>query len=159
MMAVDLEGKSLFGVLENFVAEFGRRWNLYTSCSVKGKAVEVPTEVESSLYRILQETLSNARRHANCARVSVKLEVIDEQLITLEIKDDGRGFDMNQPYQNSRTGKTNGLGLISMQERAESVNGSLIIESAPGQGTRVFASLPLRPERVSTPFSKGGNGL
>lgn len=156
---IELEGKSLFGVLENFVAEFGRRWNLYTSCSVKGKAVEVPTEVESSLYRILQETLSNARRHAHCTRISVELEVIDDQLITLEIKDDGRGFDMKQPHQNSRTRKTNGLGLISMQERAESVNGHLIIESAPGQGTRVFASLPLRPDPVSVPFSKGGNGL
>ncbi len=117
------------------------------------------TEVESSLYRILQETLSNARRHANCTRISVELEVIDEQLITLEIKDDGRGFDMNQPHQNSRTRKTNGLGLISMQERAESVNGRLVIESAPGQGTRIFASLPLRLDSVSAPFSKGGNGL
>jgi signal transduction histidine kinase len=156
---IDLEGKSLFGVLENFVAEFGRRWNLYTTCSVRGKAVEVPTEVESSLYRILQETLSNARRHANCTRISVKLEVVDNQLITLEIKDDGRGFDITQPHQNSRTRKSNGLGLISMRERAESVNGRLIIESAPGQGTRVFASLPLRPDPVSAPFHKGGKEL
>lgn len=153
---IDLEGKSLFEVLENFVAEFGRRWNLYTSCSVSGKAIEVPTAVESSLYRILQETLSNARQHAHCTRISVRLAVIDDQWITLEIKDDGRGFDVNQPHQSSRTRKTNGLGLISMRERAESVNGELIIESNVGQGTRVFTFLPLGHNPGSDQFQKEG---
>jgi signal transduction histidine kinase len=52
---VELEGKSLFEVLGNFVSEFGRRWSLKTTCVVEGEFVEVLPEVESSLYRILQE--------------------------------------------------------------------------------------------------------
>ncbi len=138
---VDLEGKSLFEVLENFVAEFGRRWNLQTTCYIQGKADQVPTEVESTLYRILQETLSNARQHAQCTHITVKLKIDNEQWVTLETIDNGRGFDANLPLQNVDTDK--GLGLISMRERAESVGGQLSVESIKAHGTRVFAKLPL----------------
>ncbi len=141
---VDLEGKSLFEALENFVAEFGHRWNLQTSCFVNGTAQDVPAEVESSLYRILQETLSNARQHARCTRVSVKLTVNNKQEIALEVKDNGRGFDVTQTYQNLHQGTKKGLGLISMCERAESVGGQLTVDSAKNQGTCIFATLPLR---------------
>lgn len=140
---VDLEGKSLFGILEKFVAEFGRRWNLKTTCTVNGHVTEVSPEVESSLYRILQEALSNARQHAQCTQLSVNLTVKDNRWITLEVKDDGHGFDAAQPGQKLGQGKRRGLGLISMRERAENVNGQLSIESEKGQGTRVFAILPL----------------
>ncbi len=61
---VELEGKTLFEVLKNFVAEFGHRWNLQTTCLLQGEVKDVPTEVEGTLYRILQETLSNVQQHA-----------------------------------------------------------------------------------------------
>ncbi len=137
---VALEGRSLFEVMENFVSEFGRRWNLKTSCKVVGKTDQVSPEVESSLYRILQETLSNARQHAQCDSVSVQLTVKDNNRIELEIEDNGRGFN---PDQRQTQSATRGLGLISMQERAEAVGGQFSISSTSEQGTRVFASLPL----------------
>ena len=137
---VALEGRSLFEVLENFVTEFGRRWNLKTSYSVVGETGQVSPEVESSLYRILQETLSNARQHAGCDSVSVRLSIKDNNRIELEIEDNGLGFN---PEQQQSQSATRGLGLISMQERAEAVGGEFTISSTPQQGTRVFASLPL----------------
>lgn len=141
---VDLEGKSLFEVLENFVAEFGRRWNLQTTCLINGKVEDVSTEVESALYRILQETLSNARKHAQCTYISVKLSVDHDQWITLEVKDNGSGFDPNQSLQNPLKRQGNrGLGLTSMRERAERVGGKLVVESAKDQGTSIFAMLPI----------------
>jgi GAF domain-containing protein/CheY-like chemotaxis protein/two-component sensor histidine kinase len=148
---VELEGKSLFEVLKNFVGEFGQRWNLKTTCVVDGEFVEVSPEIESSLYRILQEVLSNARQHANCSQLSVKVSVKDNQWVTLEVQDDGQGFDLNrqirpdqQDQDSSKKRRSRGLGLISMRERAQRVGGQLIVDSQPNRGTCVFAKLPLQ---------------
>lgn len=152
---VDLEGKSLFAVLENFVAEFGRRWNLRTTCLINGIVENVSAEVESALYRILQETLSNARKHAQCTDIAVKLVVENDQFITLEIKDNGNGFDLKQTHQSlhDRQGDR-GLGLTSMRERAERVGGRLVVNSVKGEGTRIFATLPLQVASVSDVVSQ-----
>jgi GAF domain-containing protein/anti-sigma regulatory factor (Ser/Thr protein kinase) len=159
---VELEGKSLFEVLKNFVTEFGQRWNIKTTCIVGNEFVEVSPEVESSLYRILQEALSNARQHARCTQLSVKVAFKDNQWVTLEVQDNGHGFDRDQVGQESyrvRSGqfiehqsqnrpkarRRSGLGLISMRERAQQVGGQLIVDSQRDQGTRIFAMLPLHP--------------
>jgi len=141
---VDLEGKSLFKALENFVTEFGRRWNLKTSCNIQGELMYISPEVESSLYRILQETLSNARQHAQCSQLWVELIVKDNQKISLEVRDDGQGFDKDYHQQDLQKGMRRGLGLVSMRERAEGVGGQLIVESLKGRGTRILAELPLQ---------------
>jgi two-component system sensor histidine kinase DegS len=144
---VAIEGKSLFRALENFVTEFGQRWHLKTTCVVDSEPVEVLPEVESTLYRILQEALSNAHQHAECSQLSVRLAVEDNQWITLEVKDDGLGFNVSQIGQDLDQHGSKGLGLVSMRERAHTVGGRLTVESAEGQGTRVLAKLPLRRER------------
>jgi signal transduction histidine kinase len=146
---VELEGKSLFEILENFVTEFGQRWNLKTTYVLEGEVVEVSPEVESSLYRILQETLSNARKHAQCSHLWVKVAVKDKRWVTLEVQDDGQGFDPEQRPQPESQGRpqkrfSSGLGLISMRERTQRVGGQLIIDSRQNQGTRIFARLPLQ---------------
>lgn len=148
---VELEGKSLFEVLKNFVGEFGQRWNLKTTCVVEGEFVEVSPEIESSLYRILQEVLSNAQQHANCSQLSVKVSIKDNQWVTLEVQDDGQGFDLDrqsrpdqQDQDSPKKRRSRGLGLISMRERAQRVGGQLIVDSQPNQGTCVFAKLPLQ---------------
>jgi len=141
---VELEGKSIFEVLENLVTEFGQRWYLETTCVIEGEPGDVSTDVESALYRILQEALSNAQQHARCSRLSVKLAVIGEQWVTLEIEDNGRGFDAARTEQ--ELGQQKGLGLVSMHERVNTVGGYLTIESTPGVGTRIFAKFPLTKE-------------
>jgi signal transduction histidine kinase len=151
---VDLEGRSLLEILEDFVAEFGHRWNLKTTCLIEVAVENVSSEVESALYRIVQETLSNARKHAQCSQISVKLTVDDAQWIRLEIRDNGCGFDPEQTQQPLHRRQGNrGLGLTSMRERAERVGGRLIVESTKDQGTSIFAMLPLHVETITEVIS------
>ena len=147
---VDLEGRSLFDVLENFVTEFGRRWGMKTTYVVQDRAAQlwleadVSPEVASSVYRIMQETLSNVRQHASCTHLAVALAVEAGQWFLLHVQDNGIGFDISQTESAPADGGHRGLGLISMRERAEQIGGQLTIESMPGQGTSVLAKLPLR---------------
>jgi signal transduction histidine kinase len=92
--------------------------------------------IETALYRIVQEGLTNVARHADAATVSVLVERRDG-LVRVIIEDDGVGFD---PVAADSTGR---LGLFGMRERAELLNGSVTVESAPGQGTSVFVQVPL----------------
>jgi signal transduction histidine kinase len=67
-------------------------------------------------------------------------------MVTLEIKDNGLGFDTTDSRQYFQRGQSKGLGLISMRERAESVGGKLNVKSATGQGTHIVAELPLKAD-------------
>jgi signal transduction histidine kinase len=97
-------------------------------------------ELETILYRIAREALTNVFRHAHASRVSVLLERRPDH-VSLIVEDDGQGFDGAATIKQSATqGK---LGLLGMQERATLARGSLVIESNPGAGTTVFARLPL----------------
>lgn len=102
-----------------------------------------PRDTALCLYRICQEALGNAVRHARAGTVEVCFRQTGETL-TLEVRDDGRGFDP----ETARSG----LGLSSMAERCRLLQGSLAIDSAPGQGTTIRATLPLSgPEPAATP--------
>ncbi len=90
----------------------------------------LPAEVEEGLYRIAQEALNNALKHANAQNVSVNLSRSDD-MVVLEIADDGIGFDADVAINNG------GLGLDGMKERAAQIGGSLVLDSRPGKGTRV----------------------
>lgn len=90
-------------------------------------------ELETGIYRIVQEALTNAVKHGDANRAAVEL-VEGEQTIQVTIRDDGRGFEPTAP--------TNGFGLLGMRERAELLQGELMVESAPGNGTRIKVSLP-----------------
>ena len=102
----------------------------------------LPHELETTLYRIAQEALTNVARHAQAKRVSVLLER-RPGYVSLIVEDDGRGFDApGTPAAPAGAGR---LGLLGMQERARLAGGTLTIESAPGAGATVFARLPLMP--------------
>jgi two-component system sensor histidine kinase UhpB len=102
-------------------------------------ARRLPAEVETILFRIVQEALSNVARHAQAAQVTVSLDQVENQ-VWLTVCDDGAGFDPAQ-LPTDETGR--GLGLVGMRERAALVGGTCQIESQPGQGTCVTASLPI----------------
>ena len=91
-----------------------------------------------ALYRIVQEALSNVRRHAGAEHTRLRLRE-DDGYVVAEVRDDGCGFDPSSGMQLDR-----GLGLIGMRERASMVGGALLIESAPGAGTTVRASIPFQ---------------
>jgi signal transduction histidine kinase len=107
--------------------------------TARGLPVEVqledillPDEVAIGLYRVGQEALSNALRHAGASRVTLTLAREGDE-VTLTVADDGRGFDPA-----AVRGQTGRWGLLGMAERAEALNGRLTVESAPGAGTRVM---------------------
>ncbi len=95
----------------------------------------LPQDVETSLYRIVQEALTNVLRHAQAKNVGVLLQR-GEGKVKVFVEDDGVGFDNALPDNNQR------LGLVGMQERAEMFGGTLTLESSPGKGTAVIVEVP-----------------
>ena len=99
--------------------------------------LRLPAAVETTLYRVLQEALTNIVRHAAAGHVSVMLQLGDRE-VTMLVEDDGRGFPRaDAPHPPDR------LGLLGIRERLSLVGGSLEIESAPGKGTALYARIPL----------------
>ncbi len=96
-------------------------------------------DIEQACFRIAQESLTNVLRHARASQVSLQLRDVDDHGLHLQIRDDGEGFDPDGPR---------GLGLIVMRERAQSVGGTLKIESAHGAGTLIDLYLPYRATGV-----------
>jgi signal transduction histidine kinase len=99
-----------------------------------------PAALESACYRIAQEAISNATRHASAKRIVVSVE-LGERMLKLAVRDDGVGFDEEATRQ--RAIKAGSLGLISMEERAELAGGRLKVRSVVGGGTTVSALFPL----------------
>lgn len=106
----------------------------------------LPAHVETTIYRIVQEALTNAARHARAQRVSVVIEQHDAHVIAI-VEDDGIGFD---PMTRAAAGDGR-LGLVGMRERAALVGGTCAIESRSGAGTAVFVKIPLIDECLSLP--------
>ena len=93
-------------------------------------------ELETAMYRIIQEALTNAIKHGQASRAVVEL-IEDDRNVRITIRDDGKGFDP--------AARTAGFGLLGMRERAELLHGTVIIDSNPGHGATVTAVLPTRP--------------
>jgi signal transduction histidine kinase len=101
--------------------------------------------VDDEIFRIAQEALHNALRHADADRLELRLEE-REQLLVLTVRDDGVGFDPGATAHRSRR-----LGLTSMEERAASLGGALRIDSAPGDGTTIMLEVPFGDRHDSRP--------
>jgi len=111
----------------------------------------LPASLETALYRIAQEALTNVARHAAARSASLVLES-RRGSVTLIVEDDGRGFDVASSMREARDDRC--LGLFGMRERATLLGGSLIVESTPGGGTTVFVELPL-PAPLASPAPPG----
>ena len=134
-----LEEQGLVAAL-NELAAMPPLWGTEVTVETQGIGLEerLPAEVELALLRIAQEAVANARRHGAANRVRVSL-VVRPQVAELLVVDDGRGFLWEPEFGWSGRGD----GLPGMHERAELLGGSLRVESTPGAGTRVAATLPL----------------
>lgn len=119
---------------------FGQRTGIEVACETPF-AGRLPDEVETHLFRIAQEALTNVARHASAKHVRIQLEGAGDQ-VSLRISDDGRGFGPTPP--NPR-----GLGLIGMRARARSAGGDVQIHSRPGEGVLIEVRVPLGNETHS----------
>jgi len=136
-----LDDLGLRTALVNYAEAWSERSRVAVDFQSSGLDGErLPAPLETALYRVLQEALTNVLKHSQAGRVSVVLHRTEGQ-VTLVVEDDGRGFDAEA--RPGATGGTGRLGLLGMQERLTLVGGTLTVESAPGGGASVFARVPL----------------
>jgi two-component system, NarL family, sensor kinase len=135
LRAAPLEGRTLPEALAALAAEAAVESAPEVSFEIATPTASLPSAVEVGLYRIAQEALQNALRHAAARRVMLRLEISPDR-VRLTVEDDGRGFAIEGVALASR------FGLVGMRERARLLGGSFQIESAPAAGTRITAEVP-----------------
>jgi PAS domain S-box-containing protein len=138
---VALDDLGLASALRNHLGAWSARHDIATE--LQGSVLDgarLPMDVETALYRIVQEALTNVAKHAGAQRVDIVIERHAEN-VRMAIEDDGHGFD-DATASKSPDGRRP-LGLIGMRERAELVGGTFEVESRPGAGTTIFVRIPL----------------
>ncbi|HEU4324103.1 MAG TPA: chemotaxis protein CheB [Roseiflexaceae bacterium] len=139
-----LDDLGLVVALENYIEQWSARAAVLIDLHTDGlDGARLPLAVESTLYRIVQEALTNVLKHAQATNVSLIIER-GPQAVRLIVEDNGRGFDI--AAARVETPATQRLGLIGMDERITQLGGTLTIESAAGSGTTLFVTLPLAVE-------------
>lgn len=139
-----LEHVGLEAAVQEHVEEFEARTGLKTKVQVRNLPTAFSLDRATCLYRVLQESLQNVRKHANATYVVIRL-LGSTRGVGLCIHDDGRGFDQDCQTSNGRKG----LGLISMEERVGVLQGTFRIKTKPGDGTEIHAWVPLGQCQVS----------
>ncbi len=135
-----LDQLGLQEALEWLAQRQGSASGLTITCKFAGLGLRAPGPVESACYRIVQEALNNATRHAKAHGILISVES-DESQLKLVVRDDGVGFD--EDAARLRLIRSGSMGLVGMEERAQLAGGLLTVRSAPGAGTTVSASFPL----------------
>ncbi len=136
-----LDDLGLVAALHRDTGDCARKHGIEVDYQVTGLGdLRLAPEMETTIYRIVQEALTNVAKHANASNVSVLLECRGDDLIAI-VEDDGEGFDISS-VMGSKI-KDRKLGLFGMQERASLIGAKLTIESQPGTGTSVFVELAM----------------
>lgn len=136
-----LDDLGLAVALTNYVEQWSARALIDVDLHTTGiENQQLPLAIESTIYRLVQETLTNILKHAQATSVSLILERASTE-VRLIVEDDGVGFDVASVNTRSRADQR--LGLIGMRERVTQLSGTLLIESTPGNGTTVFVTIPL----------------
>jgi len=136
LRAAPLEGRSLPEALVGLSKEWMAKGNPPLRLKITGENYPLPVRIEVGLYRIVEEALNNAARHAQARHVLIELVITPEQ-VRLSIEDDGQGFDTTQVPKGR-------YGLIGINERVRLLGGQLVLCSSPGEGTQLDIQVPLR---------------
>lgn len=134
--------------------------NIFAVPQVDFEDIQLPSAIEISIFRVLQEAMSNAAKHANCDTIDVHLSNSNNR-ITLIVKDNGDGFNTALKGPDKEIAEVPEFGMAIMRERAELLNGSFSVTSTLGSGTIITASWPLTEgadEQMDRLFSGGGGG-
>jgi signal transduction histidine kinase len=128
-----LDDYGLKAALHWYSDQFAKRTNIPVTLKGNMQKPRLPLDIETNLFRIIQESLTNIAKYAHASNVTITLKE-QKAIIRITVTDNGIGFD---PSIIQKPGKRKGLGLIGMLERAKTLNGNLHIESSPGKGTQV----------------------
>ncbi len=130
-----LDDFGLVAALEHLTTSFGEQTGIQVDFGAALGEERLPGEVETALYRIVQESLTNVVKHARARRVSIALTRMQHSVKAV-VEDDGQGFDPEGT-------RADGFGLVGMRERLALLGGRLQVESSPGAGTTIVADVPL----------------
>jgi signal transduction histidine kinase len=142
-----LDDVGLVPALHSFMKDFSKQTGIrmqfttFTFARIK----QLDNDQRTVLYRVAQEALNNAARHARASQAGVKIWKLDGK-ICMEIKDNGKGFAAERVLLAKKNKR---LGLLGMRERVEMVNGNFTIKSRPGKGTTILAQIPLTDVRAN----------
>ena len=143
-----LEERGLIPAIRETLARFGTEHGVRTEFAGM-IASDIPDDLETLAYRVVQEALSNAAKHSQAAHVAVGVE-LDQLQLRVEIVDDGIGFENSRAREFLQMGR---VGLASMRERVELASGTFVVRSTPGRGTTIVATLPVDISSVGRELS------
>jgi len=143
-----LDYLGIVAAIRGLCHEFSKQHEVSIQFTDRDVPADLPREVSLCLFRVTQEAVHNAVKYSGVGQYRVELTATAAE-IQLVVSDSGQGFDVEAAKGNR------GLGLVSMQERVHLVQGSLHVESEPGQGTRILAVVPLLSERQGSPEDDG----
>ncbi len=126
--------------IRQLVETWSERLNIRFNLRLAIKEQRLSPTVETTLYRVLQEAITNIARHADATRVAVILEAREKE-VSMIVEDNGLGFHQNEPAASYTSTKR--LGLLGIRERLSLVSGTLEVESAPGKGCTLYIRVPL----------------
>jgi signal transduction histidine kinase len=147
-----LDDLGLVPALQFQLEDFLRRSGIACTFAEEDVAEQLPDAVKTCVYRVVQEALHNCEKHSGATEVHVEVRQRPGAL-TVKIGDNGRGFQVNAQ---GRPVRTEGLGLLGMRERVSIARGSLVIDSAPGKGTRIAIEIPLSTAVAAPPAIREG---
>jgi signal transduction histidine kinase len=127
--------------LERLAEAFRSRMELQVSYQ-GNSTTRLPSEMETAIFRIVQEALANAAKHSHAGTIAISLDETPDRLRVV-VRDDGVGFDLGAPVVESPDGRRGGMGMRTMRERASAAGLEFGIRSRPGQGTSVMVDAPL----------------
>lgn len=136
---MSLDDLGLVPTLQRYISKYIEENNIPVNFIVLGEQKTLKPVTELAAFRIVQEALTNIKKHSGADSADVKVEYIDNQ-IKLLISDNGKGFDKNKAREAK---EDSGYGLLSMKERVELLNGKFEVKTSRGKGTRILASLSL----------------
>ncbi len=138
----ELDRASLPEAMDQVAQRWSEPGKKVATVTVTGGVRPLHPSLEVTILRATQEALSNAQKHAGATKVNVTISYMDDEVV-LDVQDDGSGFDSNRDGKQLPDGSAGGFGLVAMRQRVEQLDGTLLIESAPGQGTTLVANLPI----------------
>lgn len=139
---VILETQGLVAALEAYTKRLRKEGTGRLRLAVNRNLGRLAPRIETAAFSIIRESLNNVRRHAHAQNVLVSMDRKDDKL-HVTVEDDGKGFD---PELTKKTyGERGSIGLLNMRERAETVGGSLSVDSVVGKGTKIVLTVPLAP--------------
>jgi len=138
-----LDDLGLVPTIKQYIQDYEEKTDLAVNFTVLGREARLPSYSEVTLFRVVQELLTNVSKHAHASHVQVSLDFQDG-LVVVSVEDDGSGFDVNEAQGASPHRK--GLGLATIQERTEMLGGEVQIESRIGRGTKTRIAIPVTSE-------------